>query len=504
MTHSCGALDSTAITSEVSVVGSDEDSHLVSKPKFNSTAVTFEECPFVSSDDWKSVNSSLRLSPILREARSPLMTHRKICRSEDLSPVPRRECEHSLDDTSQFVSRNEQSHRRERRIESSYETSVDSRCRRLQLIEENKENELDEAHEHPGTSTPVRCDECNETAETTRSNRLTNPFESRLLESLCVKNKENELDEAHEHPGTSTPVRCDECNETAETTRSNRLTNPFESRLLESLCVSTFSPSLFSSSKSPPKKDDDGSPKFRWSIDQIAILNPADIDESKADLVESPDPIFEARVQGAIDKFWKSQKFVMPSPDANLVMSNSSSRTERSPFQQPSTKRPSLYRNGNRNMARMEESPLVRPGFQRVNSSLRRTKETQTLLTFPPDFDLVKLLGGRFQYDEEGGADEAVFDSNLSLNTLRRKLFASECDSSFSSKGNDNESLNATRNTPSPQLLTFNDDDVSDDEPSDSEYLEGDISTSNDVICSPHIGRRRMTSPDMSPIRFVH
>lgn len=64
--------------------------------------------------------------------------------------------------------------------------------------------------------------------------------------------------------------------------------------------------------------------------------------------------------------------------------------------------------------------------------------------------------GGRFQYDEEGGADEAVFDSNLSLNTLRRKLFASECDSSFSSKGNDNESLNATRNTPSPQLLTFN------------------------------------------------
>uniref|UniRef100_A0A914ZSI9 Protein aurora borealis n=1 Tax=Parascaris univalens TaxID=6257 RepID=A0A914ZSI9_PARUN len=341
MAHSCSALDSTAITSEVSVVVSEEDSHLVSKPKFNSTAVTFEECALVSSDDWGPINSSLRLSPILREARSSLMTHREMCTLEDLSPVPRRECEHSLDDTSQFVCGSEHSHRRERKIESSYEISADSR-RRLQLIEENKENELDEDHEHPGTSTPVRSDECNETAEITRSNRLTNPFESRLLESLCV---------------------------------------------------STFSPGLFSSSKSPPKKDDEESPKFRWSIDQIAILNPANIDESKADLAESPDPIFEARVQGAIDKFWKSQKFVMPSPDANLIMSNSSLRTVRSPIQQPSVKRPSLFRSGNRNMARMEESPLVRPGFQRVNSSLRRTKEMQTLLTFPPDFDLVKLLG---------------------------------------------------------------------------------------------------------------
>lgn len=63
---------------------------------------------------WLITILALRLSPILREARSPLMTHRKICRSEDLSPVPRRECEHSLDDTSQFVSRNEQSHRRVR------------------------------------------------------------------------------------------------------------------------------------------------------------------------------------------------------------------------------------------------------------------------------------------------------------------------------------------------------------------------------------------------------
>ncbi|KHN81793.1 hypothetical protein Tcan_09303 [Toxocara canis] len=185
-------------------------------------------------------------------------------------------------------------------------------------------------------------------------------------------------------------------------------------------------------------------------------------------------------------------------------MSGSSSRTERSPFQYPSSKRPSIYRSGNRNVARMGESPLVRPGVQRVNSPLRRTKEVQTLLTFPHDLDLVKLLGGRFQFnEEEGGAEEGVSEANLSLNSLRRKLFA-DYDSSFSSKGNDSDSLNATRNSASPEPLKFDEEcNIANDEPSEGDYLESDISACDGDTPASSVRRRRMVSPDMSPIRFL-
>ncbi|VDK68849.1 unnamed protein product [Anisakis simplex] len=358
--------------------------------------------------------------------------------------------------------------------------------------------------------------------------------------------KENEpvvdsSNQEQQHPGTSTPVKKASSNDSTETTRSTRLTNPFESHLLESLCVSTFSPRLFSDLKTPSKSNTESPEKFRWSIDQIAILNPADIDESAADKQESPDPVFEARVQGAIDKFWTSQKFVLPSPDVNLVFSagassTHSARSDRSPFQHPSYKRPqSFRRDSNRNNAvRIEESPLVRPGFQRFNGSiLRRTKETQTLLTFPPDLDLVKLLGGRFQYNEEDeNAEEAAFEANLSLNTLRRKLFA-DYDSSFSSaKDNELESshtsfADCTANNPhSPALLKFDDDEVDEDEVDDllnmdgdpnvqeESFMDGDISTIGerdrsvgnygDDETPVYLGRRRMVSPEMSPIRFIN
>ncbi|KHN83846.1 hypothetical protein Tcan_09547 [Toxocara canis] len=159
MAHNSHSDDSSAITSEISVIVGDDESDL--KPNFNSTAITNDDRPFTHRADWKSVNSSLRISPILHETRNALNINQRITNFENSNPMARRECEPSMIDTSHFTSHVDMSSSGERKFESGYETSVDCDGRRLQLIEEDKENELDGAREHPGTSTPVR-----ESAET--------------------------------------------------------------------------------------------------------------------------------------------------------------------------------------------------------------------------------------------------------------------------------------------------------------------------------------------------
>nr|XP_053655736.1 uncharacterized protein LOC128704651 [Cherax quadricarinatus]XP_053655737.1 uncharacterized protein LOC128704651 [Cherax quadricarinatus]XP_053655738.1 uncharacterized protein LOC128704651 [Cherax quadricarinatus]XP_053655739.1 uncharacterized protein LOC128704651 [Cherax quadricarinatus]XP_053655740.1 uncharacterized protein LOC128704651 [Cherax quadricarinatus] len=77
--------------------------------------------------------------------------------------------------------------------------------------------------------------------------------------------------------------------------------NPFEVGA-ECLQLPTVSPSLFRHVVSPSQKVDG---KFRWSIDQLALLHPVNIETSpfnQADVVIDPD--YERQAQDAIDKFF--------------------------------------------------------------------------------------------------------------------------------------------------------------------------------------------------------
>lgn len=68
----------------------------------------------------------------------------------------------------------------------------------------------------------------------------------------------------------------------------------------ECLQLPTVSPSLFRQVVSPSKGEDG---KFRWSIDQLAVLQPANIETSpfnQADAVIDPD--YEREAQDSIDK----------------------------------------------------------------------------------------------------------------------------------------------------------------------------------------------------------
>lgn len=70
------------------------------------------------------------------------------------------------------------------------------------------------------------------------------------------------------------------------------------------------SPSVFATVTTPNKPDD----KFKWSIDEISNLKPADIDEGTiSQHVFLQDPHTESLVQQKLEKFF-SEKSIVPSP----------------------------------------------------------------------------------------------------------------------------------------------------------------------------------------------
>lgn len=55
------------------------------------------------------------------------------------------------------------------------------------------------------------------------------------------------------------------------------------------------------------------SPEFAWSIDELANMKPAKIEEFPIHQMYSPDPEVESKAQAAIDKFFKENQ-IIPSP----------------------------------------------------------------------------------------------------------------------------------------------------------------------------------------------
>ncbi|KAM4701461.1 protein aurora borealis [Discoglossus pictus] len=176
--------------------------------------------------------------------------------------------------------------------------------------------------------------------------------------------------------------------------------NPFESPSdfysLQEPIVS--SPTMFISTKSSVTPL-----QFRWSIDQIAAINPVEIDPEdirRQALYLSHAKIdneIEERRQKAIEQFF-TKRSIVPSPWT---------QHEGKPASQfHSTKCVGLNK----------ESPT---GREQDTPSGKNTVGCQTLLSLPIDFNLESLLGGFFRAHEN--ADQS--QENLSASSLRRKLF---------------------------------------------------------------------------------
>ncbi|KAK0677906.1 BORA protein, partial [Pygoscelis papua] len=190
---------------------------------------------------------------------------------------------------------------------------------------------------------------------------------------------------------------------TPETPGRVTVLNPFESPsdyyTLQEQIVS--SPSVFKSTKSSSTPG-----KFRWSIDQLALINPVEIDSE--DVRRQAMYLSHARIdketedrrQKAIEEFF-TKRLIVPSPwtehEGKQVSQFSSTK--------------SIHLN---NISPIGRQLTLQPG--KSNASC------QTVLSLPVDFNLEKILGEYFRTDEF--ADQS--QENLSSSSLRRKLFLEE------------------------------------------------------------------------------
>ncbi|XP_072202634.1 protein aurora borealis isoform X2 [Excalfactoria chinensis] len=178
--------------------------------------------------------------------------------------------------------------------------------------------------------------------------------------------------------------------------------NPFESPndycTLQEQIVS--SPSVFKSTKSSSTPG-----KFRWSIDQLALINPVEIDSE--DIRRQAMYLSHARIdketeerrQKAIEEFF-TKSLIVPSP-----------------WTEHEGKQVSQF-NSTKSIDLNNISPIGR----QLTLPGKSNAACQTVLSLPVDFNLEKILGEYFRTDEF--ADQS--QENLSSSSLRRKLFLEE------------------------------------------------------------------------------
>ncbi|XP_075597811.1 protein aurora borealis isoform X3 [Balearica regulorum gibbericeps] len=207
---------------------------------------------------------------------------------------------------------------------------------------------------------------------------------------------------------------------TPETPGRVTILNPFESPsdyyTLQEQIVS--SPSVFKSTKSSSTPG-----KFRWSIDQLALINPVEIDSE--DVRRQAMYLSHARIdketedrrQKAIEEFF-TKRLIVPSPwtehegkqVSQLNSTKSIDLNNISPIGRQLTLQPG------------KSNVLVKGHCKLILLVLFIAAACQTVLSLPVDFNLEKILGEYFRTDEF--ADQS--QENLSSSSLRRKLFLEE------------------------------------------------------------------------------
>uniref|UniRef100_A0A8C9P314 Protein aurora borealis n=1 Tax=Spermophilus dauricus TaxID=99837 RepID=A0A8C9P314_SPEDA len=186
---------------------------------------------------------------------------------------------------------------------------------------------------------------------------------------------------------------------TPETPGRIPVLNPFESPGDYSILheQTLASPSVFKSTKLPTPG------KFRWSIDQLAVINPVEIDAEEIDRQASYlshsriDKDVEDKRQKAIEEFF-TKDVIVPSPwtdhEGKQLSENHSNKCININSDSPVGRKLSIHP-------------------EKSNAAC------QTLLSLPADFNLENILGDYFRADEF--ADQSP--GNLSSSSLRRKLF---------------------------------------------------------------------------------
>uniref|UniRef100_A0A452TWE8 Protein aurora borealis n=1 Tax=Ursus maritimus TaxID=29073 RepID=A0A452TWE8_URSMA len=186
---------------------------------------------------------------------------------------------------------------------------------------------------------------------------------------------------------------------TPETPGRIPVLNPFESPGdYSNLHEQTLSsPSVFKSTKLPTPG------KFRWSIDQLAVINPVEIDPE--DIHRQALYLSHSRIDKDVED--KRQKAIEEFFTKDVIVP--------SPWTDHEGKQLSEY-HSSKCINITSESPT---GRKLTIHSEKSNAACQTLLSLPVDFNLENVLGDYFRADEF--SDQSP--GNLSSSSLRRKLF---------------------------------------------------------------------------------
>lgn len=179
---------------------------------------------------------------------------------------------------------------------------------------------------------------------------------------------------------------------------ASKVRNPFEPMMQERLHTHFMSPSVFA--RRTPKNEE----KFKWTIDELSHMKPADIDE---DVINTPehDVALDTIAQSQIDKFF-SMREIVPSPYTHM----------------------------------MKYSPLIKEkkNIDSISPPERCESSAQTVLTLPPELprDLEEALQPFCTYtQDQQGTDTAMNTS------LYRNLFDAPDDDCGSVESSPNQSI---------------------------------------------------------------
>nr|CAB3226519.1 protein aurora borealis-like [Phallusia mammillata] len=207
------------------------------------------------------------------------------------------------------------------------------------------------------------------------------------------------------------------CNQHNESDVS--IINPFENHItLDSLHQPSFSPSVFKSSNQDSSELCPKTPQSFWTIDQIAIMKPVDIDVSQ--LHQQQDCIrldygTEIKAQKAIDDFFANHVHMSsPSPHYLAIISPSVSYVKKKAESQSPCNYLASPKINRRSLNQFHTQPKAAASSTDV--------ATQTTLSFPWNVDVETLLK---KYSLHSQTNTAPVEG-LTTSSLRRKLFFQE------------------------------------------------------------------------------
>ncbi|XP_046818598.1 protein aurora borealis [Vespa crabro] len=171
--------------------------------------------------------------------------------------------------------------------------------------------------------------------------------------------------------------------------------NPFENDLTNRLHMSVISPTVFNKISNSQQ-----SPEFAWSVEELALIKPAEIEEFPIEQIHNVDPDIELKAQAAIDKFFMTNE-IIPSPW------ESKRKEYKVDIKMDTPKRLT------------DKSNIIKDSFK----TTKKDGTCQTILSLPPKLpqNVEEALKPYFTFNEEQNVDSD--DANLSTSSLRRKLF---------------------------------------------------------------------------------